>query len=322
MNNVWAEQPLTNDTLQAKFTALLVKNKLNEFLATVNAATDKRFIVNMYSTIDPHAGLWLTVIPKTDPLVMTDLQVLVALRRRFYIVQDISPTHVRCDCKHGHWDAHGVHLLNCNKGRGHQTTHNNLSNQICGSINFSGINARQEVTVAHYGNGQRADITIEQQGLGTRIIHTDITVTHSLVGRNNETCNNQPLSTLAKAGWAAENAAAKKIKKYGTLCLQNNSKFIPLVFETSGYMHPAVLNLITDFTKHAAHIRKIPAHVLKQYQLNAISVILHRSLSEAMISKSAQVLGNRMTPGQRYVMTYENIMLHDRAYVDRGVDRG
>lgn len=322
MANVWAEVAPSRDTLQAKFTAVLVKSKLNEHLELINALTDKRAIVNMYSTIDPHAGLWLTVIPKTDPLTMTDLQVSVALRRRFYIEQSISPPHVQCDCNKGLWDKYGVHQLNCNKGRGHQTTHDNLSNLLCGALNKSGFRARQEVIVASWGNGRRADLTIDQLGLGPTIVHTDITVTHSLTGRNNESCNNQTLPLLAKAGWAANNAAAKKIKKYAQLCDQNNSKFIPLVFETSGHMHASILKLITDITKHAANICKIPAHVLKRYYLNTISVILHRCLSDAMISKSAQVLGNQMLPGQKYVMTYDNIMLHDRAYVDHGLDRG
>jgi len=189
-------------------------------------------------------------------------------------------------------------------------------------FNKCGFRTRQEVRVASYGNGQRADLTIEQLGLGPRIVHTDITVTHSLAGRNDETCDNQKLPTLAKTGWAADQAAAKKIKKYAQLCEQNNSKFLPLVFESSGHMHESILKLITDVTKHASNICKIPAHVLKRYYLNTLSVILHRCLSDAMISKSAQVLGNQILPGQQYVMSYENIMLHDRAYVDRGVDRG
>ena len=100
-------------------------------------------------------------------------------------------------------------------------------------------------------------------------------------------------------------------------CHEHNSKFFPLVFESSGLMHPEVLRLLKTITDHAAQTRKIPAHILLRYHINSLSVILHRSVARAMIKRSADLGGAALLPIQRHSMSYTNMMLHDRAYVDR-----
>ena len=198
-------------------------------------------------------------------------------------------------------------------------THDSIKNYISGAINYSGMHARTEVANAFYTDGKRPDITIQQLGLDVKTVHADVTITNSLAGRNNATCSNQSLPTLSKQGWAADKAAAAKNSKYRALCARNDSKFIPIVFESSGHMHPEFLKLLAHITDHASNTRKIPAHVLYRYHINTISVILHRCLADAMIRRSAQVLGKNLLPAQGYILSFDNIMLQDRAYVDRAV---
>ena len=164
----------------------------------------------------------------------------------------------------------------------------------------------------------RPDLTF-QRGTMTdgRPVHADLTVTNTLRGRSDPACKRQTLALLTKKGWAAERAAHGKIQKYKAACAQMNSSFIPLVFESTGHMHNDVIVLLKTISSHASESRKIPAHVLFQYHINHLSVILQRGIADAMLRRSAQIQGGVMIPFMRHIMSYDNIMLHDRAYVDR-----
>ena len=313
LDNVWKEVASSGETLQSTFTSKLTAKKLDEYLVIINGAEDKREIVNMHATIDPHAGAWITVIAKTDLLTMTDLEVKVALSYRFHLMQVISPTNVRCNCGYGFLDAYAGHLLNCSKGGGHQATHDALKTSICSFSNYSGFRCRMEVQNELMGDGMRADMTYVRGSLKARTTLTDVTVINPNSGRNKADCCRQTPEMLAKKGWAAQRAADAKNRKYRSVCAANDSEFIPLVFESTGHMHKDLLDLITTITDHAAEIRKIPAHVLRNYYINTLSVTLHRCTAQAMIRRSAQIQGNSILPALQYTMSYDSIMHHDDA---------
>lgn len=183
--------------------------------------------------------------------------------------------------------------------------------------NHAGFRARTEQRREIQGTDKRPDITFAPNTLTSQALHGDVTITHPLAGRNNPQCNNQSAALLSKSGWAAENAVSVKNRKYKAACARDDSKFTALVFESSGYMHPDVLRLVKTIADHAAEIRKIPAHVLYRYHINCLSVILHRSVAKAMIKRSAQLQGTAILPTQRYTMAWDNIMYHDRVFIDR-----
>ena len=246
----------------------------------------------------------------------------VAMRNRFNIFQIISPSSICCDCAgNQQLDKMGVHLQNCPKGGGHQRRHDELVHYVARMANHAGIKCgtevRNEFTQETPECNKRPDITLQQGTVTQRRLQADVTVTHPLAGRNNANCSGQSMALLKTTGWAANAAATKKINKYRNICNLNDSSFIPLVFESSGYMHTDLLHLITLITRHAADTRKIPAHILKQYHINSLSVILQKTTADGMIRRSAQLQGAALTPAARYVMTHDDIMSHDRAFVNR-----
>ena len=157
-------------------------------------------------------------------------------------------------------------------------------------------------------------MSIQPGAIGPRMLHLDVTVTHPKTGRNNDECNNQR-ETLRTVGWAANNAARAKETKYQQISRFNNADFLPLAFESTGFMAKGVLDLIDKVVKHAGETRKIPSHVLRQYHINSLSIILQKTTAEAMIARSAILLGASLTPGMRHNMTYANVMSHSRAFV-------
>ena len=318
--NVFGELATTGKTLQAKFTEKMVHSKLEEFLADLHNPMrhpDRREIPLVHGAIDDHAGAWMLTIPKTELLRMSDQQVAVALRNRFYIDQCCSPTNLCCDCQaKTRLDPKGYHICTCHKGGGAQRTHDELKNYICNAGCYSGFQVKAEMR--YELDKVRPDLTF-QRGTMTdgRPVHADLTVTNTLRGRSDPACKRQTLALLTKKGWAAERAAHGKIQKYKAACAQMNSSFIPLVFESTGHMHNDVIVLLKTISSHASESRKIPAHVLFQYHINHLSVILQRGIADAMLRRSAQIQGGVMIPFMRHIMSYDNIMLHDRAYVDR-----
>ena len=324
MQNVWGEVAASGQTLQSKLTALLTDPKPAQILAAIMATGDKHEYVSMISSTNDQAGMWIRTLPKTAQLTMSDPEVMVALRNRFHLQQHISPPNMRCDCGvHKEFlDPYAVHLGNCIKGGGHQTIHDTLNNYIASAANHCGFRCRTEQRHEIMHTNKRPDISFAPGTLTTLALHGDVTVTNPLTGRNNPHCSNQSIALLSKSGWAAQNAVNAKDRKYKAACARDDSKFTALVFESSGYMHQDVLRLIKAISDHAADTRKIPAHILYRYHINCLSVILHRSVARAMIRRSAQLQGAGMLPIQHHIMSYDNIMHHRSAYVDRTVFGG
>jgi hypothetical protein len=316
---IWAETAPSGQTLQSKFTGHMIAPKHAQILQAILDSGDTHGYVSLSSATNLTAGAFIRTIPKTQLLSMSNLETTVALCNRFHMTQRISPA-VRCDCSYnGLLDSRGVHLSICSRGGGHQTTHDNLNNFIASISSQSGFRNKVEERLMFDGTGKRPDISFAPGTLDPKPVLVDVTVTHPLSGRNNPNCNGQAPATLAKSGWAAQNAAQGKNRKYTDACNRIDSKFIALVFESSGYMHPDLLLLLKTISEHAAETRKIPAHILYRYYINTLSVILHRSVAAAMIRRSMWVMaGASVLPVQRHMMSYDNIMLHERAYVDRG----
>ena len=317
--NVWGLLAEGNKTLQGSITDKLIKGKMEEFLESIN---DKHDMVIIRATIDDNAGAWLNVIPKWEHLIMTNAQMVVSYRNRFNLYQTISPVGVCCDCSaFKQLDDKGVHLQNCPKGGGKQRRHDDLVNYISRMANHAGMRCRMEVrnelNQSDPNCNLRPDLTFHQGTATQRKLQADVTVTHPLSGRNNPGCNGQSHALISTLGWAANAAANNKINKYRAICNQNDSSFIPLVFESTGHMHKDVLDLINIISSHASDTRKIPIHILRCYHINALSVILQKSTADGMIRRSAQLQGSALTQAARYVMTHDEIMGHDRAFVYR-----
>jgi hypothetical protein len=86
--------------------------------------------------------------------------------------------------------------------------------------------------------------------------------------------------TAAKAGRHAQQAYNKKINKYGAACTANGLGFQPLIFESSGYMHPRTVAFIKAVARKVEQDRKIPHENMAAYYFKRISVAFQRRLME------------------------------------------
>ena len=83
----------------------------------------------------------------------------------------------------------------------------------------------------------------------------DTTVVHPLSGPNCE----HKLSLIE----AKQNLRAEKKKKYDVVCAQNGLKFLPIIFESTGSMHPLLQDfLVVVMDTMTMHINPQYKHVL------------------------------------------------------------
>ena len=74
---------------------------------------------------------------------------------------------------------------------------------------------------------------------------------------------------------AADKACARKKKMYGVICAQNGLKFLPLIFWSTGKMHPLLQDfLAVVMDTMTMHINPQYKHITYYYVLLVCSIIL------------------------------------------------
>ena len=315
--NILSQRRTVGETLQARLTSTLTKDKFQQFIESID---DKQSLIAVTAVKDEHAHRWMITIPTREELQMTDATVAVALRRRYNMDQSISPSAVSCNCgQYGALDKKGQHLLNCIKDDGRHTTHNTLVGAFAQMCNHAGIaNKVEPQNVFVYQQeptGKRPDIKISPGQLGPRGYLLDVTVTSPSSGRNGPNAAGQSRALCTTPGWALKRAEDKKKTKYTELCRQNDFNFLPLAIESTGMLSKATIDLVQKISDKASEIHKIPSHVLFNYHMNHLSVLLQKMTAQAMLRRSASLHGASLSPYVRHMMSYHNIMCHDIAHV-------
>ena len=235
--------------------------------------------------------------------------------------QSISPPTIACNCgQHGALDIKGQHLLNCIKDDGRHTTHNTLVGAFAQMCNHAGIANKVEphrvFVYQQEPTEKRPDIKIAPGQFGPSGCLLDITVTSPSSGRT----AGQSRTLCITPGWALKRAEDKKIAKYTELSRQNNLNFVPIAIESTGMLSEKTIDFMQKVADKASDVHKIPAHILLNYHMNHLSVLLQKMTAQAMLRRSASLHGASLSAYVRHTMSYHNIMCHDIAHVG-GVGR-
>ena len=83
---------------------------------------------------------------------------------------------------------------------------------------------------------------------------------------------------------AANMCFKRKVKKYGAISEANNLEFLPLIFETTGKMHPK-----TEIIKRRD---PVVSSVLNFYWYSRVSCCIQKCIADAILTKSRNVNGN------------------------------
>jgi hypothetical protein len=190
-----------------------------------------------------------------------------------------------CTChQHSAIDKYGDHLSVCKRGQEVNQLHSSVIRDIVALCRHSGLQVRLEPTSLHgaLDSDKKIRPDIEIIGLHPTPIFGDVGICYSIPSLLSP-------SQARIRGRLAEEYAKRKIRKYSPHAHQLNSTFIPFIFESKGYWHPAFKTFFDEVIIRNHQISKAPIDVLKTYWTRRISATLQRTSARGIISKTKRL---------------------------------
>ncbi|KAK1434236.1 hypothetical protein QVD17_11155 [Tagetes erecta] len=190
----------------------------------------------------PRAQDFLTVIPIEGlGQHMSPLEYRAILKYRLMI--PLFPVDEPCPvCRKVCLDAFGDHAVHCKELPGFKYRHDLVRDVLCDILKRAGISAKKEAPVNF--------LTDPLEGRST-LRPADILVFGWTGGKHAcvDLTGVSPLVALRDNGFVARQAASKaescKIAKHEKACLENQHVFIPLAFDTFGFLATEAVNFLT-----------------------------------------------------------------------------
>jgi hypothetical protein len=235
--------------------------------------------VHMASLKNPHAGRWLSVIPRARRFVMTDAEFVVAARARLYVQGHRVPL-VYCSCQPfrdgvvGHYVEDPLHALSCKLTRGREVTwrHDIVVDPVATGLRQCGTRVRVEQMSDEQNSKQRPDIFAIISGQPT-FIDVGIVQPSAVSYRGKD-----PLVRTKEY-------EKEKISKYAELAMENDARIIPFIIESNGgYGERAgyVLDDIKVFA-HEEALAFAPSEVVRD-MMDAVAIAVQRGNAKAIIA--------------------------------------
>jgi hypothetical protein len=255
-----------DSTLQHYLSQLL---RASHRAKVVSEFYDPREVAWLESLQDPHAGLWLDTVPKTEMHRLPNDQFRVALTLRLYLPQKCILPATMCDCRKGKneipLDRQGIHLTTgCIKGGNSIHNHDRVKEQAVKILSYCGLSTKVEERNAFRGydedNGNRPDITIFNHPDHPGKFFLDVRLSSPVPANSGRL----ELSDAKKKFRSGNKAFSEKVKAYKHATDQGLG-FLPIIFETTGQMHPDTQLFFMSCLEQAARVRQIKLAVLWKY---------------------------------------------------------
>jgi len=267
-------------SMQETITKLLNKHKYDEYKGKLLERNEKDHITWLNSVKSKVAGLWLTTSNTRGKYKIQNFAFQSVLCYRLFMNQPNTVEGVRCKCTKymPMADRKGHHYTtSCKYGSGKFDTHNGLCREISNFLKSSGVQTKLEERGCFAGTDPitqlRPDISIPEGQLDHKKIILDVTVTCPM----HAATKGQALQT----GHHAQNAYIAKMNKYNELAEQNNLKFLPIVFETTGYMHEDAVKFLRGVAGMDDKKKDYATIAHYNYMMTSISVTLQKGLANS-----------------------------------------
>ena len=212
----------------------------------------------------------------------------------------------KCVCKdHPVLDPYGHHLASgCFIGGHGSNTHYSLVREMNNILHYGGFATKKEeknIFVDTLPNhilsddkqrGLRTDISVlDYNGFGNKLC-IDVTVTSTLKYHNNGAPQEIPAADIDRIGKQADIAYQKKMAKYDELCKLNRFGFLPIVFESNGFLHNDSITFLHQIANNCAADKGIPTDAIFNYFLKGLSFSLQKSIAHAIQFKLTSKCAN------------------------------
>ena len=291
-----AELKNTKSTLQNTISDLQSKNTKKLFL---EAITDTKRIAWITSITDSTSGRWLEVSPKAKHQVFSSAEFRTALRHRMFLPHQFFIPGSKCNCKRkSNLDPLGHHIsTGCNKDGSLLNTHDSLSYCFKDFLNHAGIMARMEELGCFRGSdpncNKKPDLSLFNYPncLKQKLI-LDLSLAHPVpILGSVELSRNQAILPNR----AGNKRVHEKRIKYQQIADANNLEFLPIIFETTGRMHPLTAKFFDDTIEYMAY-SQVQSNIMKSvsslYWSARISCCIQKSIANSILSRSRSINGN------------------------------
>ncbi len=282
------------ETLQCAITSQQTKVIKKNHTENTNDTKELAWLVSL-SDSDSMSSRWLDVCPKKEYCTFTPNQFICLLQYRLFMRQNQHFYNSRCTCKNAPvLDPQGHHLsMGCAKEGTYYKLHDSLKFLWREFFSLSGTMVRLEeqgcFQEAYPENNKRPDISLLNLNPHKKIV-CDISVAHPypITGANTLT-RVQALQPLR----SANNTFQRKINTYQHLCDANNLEFRPLIFESTGKLHPTCRATFDNTIKlmmpnDHSHMISITKH----YWSSRFSCCFQKCIADAFLSKTRAINGN------------------------------
>jgi hypothetical protein len=124
----------------------------------------------------------------------------------------------------------------------------------------------------------------------------------------------------ANPGRAAKVAYQDKMRIMPTV-VQNGLGFLPIIFETAGFVHENTVKFFKRLAAHAEEEKKIPQAVLYRFMMTQLSVCQQRHQARAIIQRSSSLNGRNSIQLRGHAFSYESVSTHDQVRVGNMLPR-
>ena len=274
------------------------------------------------SVSDSTSSRFLNVIPKGPSFTFESSEFRILLNMRLYLSQPDRSEGLRCDCKSRPIiDDRTHHLVTgCPKLALGMNIHNSVCNTIKELANSAGIRAKREqfgafqnIFVAGFTDKQRnmrPDLSLFDLPFDPRNVILDISSTAPI-----PIFGNAPFTrAMARQPMRAAEARYKqKMDTYDAIATANNLKFHPIIFETTGSIHPESLKFIMTLLSIFNHHYQNGA-LLKKYWLDRISCSYQHQVAIGIREKLKYLKGQVHCQGlfenrANYINEYSSVCL-------------
>ena len=289
---------ITNSkTVQGILTEWLHKLSISDIKVAVKNKSPQWYKwFNNLTRGDGACGKWLESLPIYEKFRMNSMPFRICLRHRMFL-PTINLAHgAKCVCKdHPVLDPYGHHLASgCFIGGYGSNTHYSLVREFNNILHYGGLATRKEEknifvdTIPNHAlsddkqRGLRTDISVlDYNGFGNKLC-LDVTVTSTMKYHNNGAPQDIPAADINRIGKQAEIAYQKKMAKYDDLCKINRFGFLPIVFESNGFLHAEAINFLHQIANNCAADKGIPTDAIFNYFLKGLSFSLQKSIANAI----------------------------------------
>jgi hypothetical protein len=245
---------------------------------------------------DGACGKWLETLPTYEKFRMTSIPYRICLRYRMFLPTVNFSNGSRCICKERPaLDPYGHHLASgCFIGGHGSNTHYNLVREVNSILHYGGHATKKEEkhlfvdTVPEHPlseekqRGLRPDISVfNYNGFGNKLC-LDVTITATLKYHVNGLPRDLSIPESTQIGKQADIAYKKKMDKYDEVCKANRLGFLPIVFESNGFLHRKSVDFFHQVAENCAVDKGIPTEAIFNYFLKGLSFSLQKSIAHSI----------------------------------------